>query len=337
MLKSRFSPALAGFFLLGIPAFTACNKNTEAAAPSAPAMVVTVSTVAGSGVAGAADGAGTAAQFHWPYGIVQNAQGTLYVADNSNNAIRQVSPAGVVSTLAYVGGPSGLALDSQGMLYVGSEGNGPLTKVSPSGAVSSLPGAAATHIFHYPRGLAIDAQGTLYVGELAGRILKVSPAGVVTVLAGDSTGGYVNGVSAAARFSGVQSLAVDAQGTLYVGDADNARIRKVSPAGVVTTLAGSGITGGADGVGPTAQFGTLYGLMVDAKGTLYAADGTTVRRILANGEVKTLAGDNNQAGYVDGLGATARFSRVAGICGNAQTGFYITDFDNSRIRKLILQ
>ena len=337
MPKFLFSPALTGLFLLGVLAFTACKKDQEPNAPVTPPMVFVVSTLAGSGVAGAADGTGTAAQFNWPYGMVLNAGGTLYVADNANSAIRQVSPAGVVSTLANVGGASSLAIDLHGVIYVGSEGNGPLTKVSPSGVVSSLPGAAATHAFNYPRGLAIDAQGTLYVGEIAGRILKISPAGAVTVLAGDSTGGYVDGPGAAARFDGVQSLAVDAQGTLYVGDAGNARIRKVSPAGVVTTLAGSGIMGGADGVGQTAQFGTLYGLIVDAQSTLYATDGSTVRRISANGEVKTLAGDNNQSGYVDGPGTTARFSRVTGICGSPQTGLYVADFDNNRIRKLILQ
>lgn len=332
-----FSPTLVGLLLLGVPAFIACKKDPVPSVLVPPPIVFMVSTLAGSGVAGAADGTGTAAQFNWPYGLVLNAGGTLYVADNANSAIRQVSPTGVVSTLAYVGGASSLAIDSQGALYVGSEGNDPLTKVSPAGVVSPLPGQAATYAFNFPRGLAVDAQGVVYVGEIAGRIFKISPAGTVTMLAGGPSGGYADGTGAAALFDGIQSLAVDAQGTLYVGDAGNARIRKVSPAGVVITLAGSGVMGGADGAAGTAQFGTLYGLTVDAQGTLYAADGNTVRRISASGEVKTLAGNSTRGGYADGPGTTALFGRVTGIRGTAQTGLYVSDLDNHRIRKLTPQ
>ena len=207
-----------------------------------------VSTLAGSGVPGFADGPGATAQFRNPVGVAVDAAGNVYVADHSNSRIRKVSPAGVVSTLAGSG------------LYGFSDG----------------PGATAQ--FGGPTGVAVDAAGNVYVADLGNqRIRKVSPAGVVSTLAGSGVSGFADGPGATAQFNLPLGVAVDSAGNVYVADGINQRIRKVSPAGVVSTLAGSGVFGFADGPGATAQFWGPTGVAVDSAGNVYVAEGGNQR------------------------------------------------------------
>jgi prepilin-type N-terminal cleavage/methylation domain-containing protein len=205
-----------------------------------------VSTLAGSGTDGFADGTGAAAQFYYPRGVAVDSSGSVYVADGYNNRIRKISPAGVVSTLA--GSTAGFA-----------------------------DGTGAAARFAGPGGVAVDASGTVYVADTSGnRIRKISPAGVVSTLAGSGMGGFADGTGAAAQFYYPSSVAVDNSGTVYVTDSDN-RIRKISPAGVVSTLAGSAIPGFADGTGAAARFASPGGVAVDASGTVYVADNANNR------------------------------------------------------------
>ena len=208
-----------------------------------PAGVVSV--LAGSGAAGSADGTGSAASFYAPSGVAVDAAGTVYVADQTNHLIRKITPAGVVSTFA-----------------------------GTVGAPGSADGAGTAASFYYPTGLALDAAGTLYVTDLYNfTIRKITPAGVVSTFVGlAGTSGFADGTGTAARFDQPTGVAVDAGGTLYVCDRNNNRIRKVTPAGVVSTLAGTGAAGSADGPGPAATFNEPFGVVADAAGILYVAD-----------------------------------------------------------------
>jgi hypothetical protein len=258
-----------------------------------------VSTLAGS-TQGYADGTGATARFSEPSGIAIDASGNVYVAEWNNHRIRKVTPTGVVTTLAgstlgYADGtgtaaqfsnPWDVAVDAVGNVYVADEFNHRIRKVSPTGVVTTLAGSTAGYAdgtgtaaqFENPRGVAVDAAGNVYVteGGVGGnwgshRIRKVSPTGVVTTLAGAELGGYADGTGAAAQFWTPAGVAVDAAGNVYVAEWDNHRVRKVSPTGVVTTLAGS-TSGYADGTGTAAQFRSPFGIAVDAAGNVYVAD-----------------------------------------------------------------
>lgn len=199
-----------------------------------------VTTLAGA-TQGYADGTGQSALFRSPGGVSVDASSNVYVADTENDRIRKITPAGVVTTLA------------------GS------TRGNADGT-----GAAAQ--FSDPIGVAIDGAGNLFVADTSNyRIRKVTPAGQVTTVAG-STFGYADGTGTAAQFGWVQAVAVDATGNLYVADFDNYRIRKITPAGVVTTLAGSGNAVSTDGTGASASFNGPMGIAASSAGYLYVAD-----------------------------------------------------------------
>jgi hypothetical protein len=219
------------------------DNNNHRIRKVTPAGVV--STLAGSGTAGFADGSATTAKFSYPNGVAVDSSGNVYVADRSNNRIRKVTSAGVVTTLAG----------------------------SATGGSTDGTGTAAT--FSSPQGVAVDSSGNVYVAENGNKIRKVTSAGVVTTLAG-STSGFADGNGPTAKFSGPNGVAVDSLGNVYVGDTANHRIRKVTPAGDVSTLAGSG-AGFANGSGTTAQFNKPYGVAVDSSGNVYVADETNHR------------------------------------------------------------
>jgi serine/threonine protein kinase, bacterial len=254
-----------------------------------------VSTLAGSGTAGSTNGIGTAASFYYINGIALDATGNVYVADQYNYQIRKITPAGVVSTLAGTGDgsadgtgaaasfnqPSGVALDAAGNIYVADLGNYKIRKITPAGVVSTLAGsgtagsingAGAAASFMGPIGLAIDAAGNVYVADADNKIRKITPAGVVSTIAGSGTQGSADGTGAAASFKGPAGVALDAAGNVYVADAYNNKIRKITPAGVVSTIAGSGTIGSDDGTGATATFARPFGLALDAAGNVYIAD-----------------------------------------------------------------
>lgn len=264
-----------------------------------------VTTFAGSGVSGFADGTGTAAQFAAPRAIAFDGSGNLLVADTSNSRIRQITPAGVVTTLAG------------------------------SGTRGFLDGSVASAQFNMPSGITVDGSGNVYVADTVnGRIRKIA-GGVVSTFAGSGSNGYVDGTSSAARFFGPYGLAVDGGGNVYIADTQNNRIRVASQAGVVTTLAGS-TAGYADGTGASAQFNWPDSVALDSSGNVYVTDhqNNDIRKINSSGVVTTYAGSGS-LGYVDGAGVAAQFRSPDSIAVDNSGYLYVGEMNNGAIRKII--
>ena len=320
----------------------------EQPAAEPPVNQGVVTTLAGS-VAGFANGTGSAAQFYYPYGPAVDSSGTVYVGDSGNHRIRKITSVGVVTTLAGSGVagfadgtgsaaqfnfPTGVAVDPSGTVYVAD--NQRIRKITPAGVVTTLAGSGVAGFadgtgsaaqFNYPRGVAVDSSGTVYVADrYNNRIRKITSAGVVTTLAGSGTQGFANGAGSVAQFDGPSGMAVDSSGTVYVGDSGNQRIRKITSAGVVTTLAGSGTYGFADGAGSAARFKYPDGVAVDSAGTVYVGDSMNrrIRKITPEGFVTTLAGD----------GTAAQFEGPTGVAVDSAGTVYFADFYNNRIYKV---
>lgn len=322
-----------------------------------------VSTLAGSGATGATNGTGVAAQFNQPWGLTL-AGGVLYVADTWNNQVRAVTlPAAVTSTLAGgltsgeadgVGAdarfrqPTGIAADAAGDLYVSDMLTGTIRKVAADGTVVTFAGrgyhqgitngVGAAARFLGPDCVAMDGAGNAYVVESSMHtIRKVAPDGTVTTLAGaPGAAGAVDATGMAARFNSPSGVAADGVGNVYVADTNNHLIRKITPAGVVTTLAGNVFGGRADGNGAAASFNQPMNLTVDAAGNVYVSDtgNNTIRKITPAGDVTTLAGTAPLAGATDGVGAAARFYAPRGIAVDAAGSVFVADFRNHLIRRI---
>ncbi|MCX6875774.1 MAG: choice-of-anchor D domain-containing protein [Verrucomicrobia bacterium] len=279
----------------------------------------TSSTVAGTGVAGFLDGPATSAQFNEPVGVAIGTDGTMFVTDSRNHRIRAISPGGEVTTHSGLGDagftdgvgsgarfntPQGLAIDAAGMLYVADSLNHRIRKVATDGSVSTLAGTGTAGFldgagnvarFNSPLGIAVSGTGIAYVTEAAYHtIRKIQADGVVSTLAGAAgTAGIVNASGTAARFASPVGLAVDATGQLYVADKGNQRMRKVTPGGAVTTLAGAGTQGTSDGLGEVAKFDNPLAVAVNATGEVIVGELThaTLRRIAPTGRLVQAASD----------------------------------------------
>ncbi len=246
----------------------------------------------------------------YPASVARDGSGNLYVADASSNTLLKVTAAGVVTTLA-----------------------------GSSGAVGSQDGAGTGALFNQPTGVAVDAAGNVYVADAGNAtVRKITPDGVVTTLAGSPTSrGNSDGAGSGALFSQPGGLAVDGAGTVYVTDAFNATIRKITADGTVSTLAGAaGSRGEADGNGPAARFNFPNGAAVDGAGSVYIADtyNATIRKISPDGTVATLAGSAGITGSVDGIGANALFNQPFGVAVDAAGNVYVADTGNSTIRRI---
>ena len=260
-----------------------------------------VSTLAGAGNYASVDGTGTSASFYMPDDIVLDASGNMYVSDFGSNKIRKITPNGVVTTFAGSGvtgsangngvnasfnHPRGLAIDATGNVLVADRDNNVIRKITPSGDVTtyagsgawgSTNGASGSARFNSPNGVAVDASGNLFVTDGNNNLIRKI-----------DTNGNVSSFASVANPFGI---AIDAAGNLYVTERDNNLVRKIAPNGVVTTLAGTGVSGSADGPGLSASFNYPSGITVDASGNVYVADKSNnkIRKIAPNGEVTTVA------------------------------------------------
>jgi sugar lactone lactonase YvrE len=216
---------------------------------------------------------------------------------------------------------------------------GVMTLAGQPGVPGQADGSAADALFNSPMGLSVDAAGNTYVADTGNHVIRrITPGGVVSSLAGlAGNPGSADGQGIDGRFNSPMGLAVDSSGSVYVADQANSTIRKITPYGVVTTLAGlAGVTGAADGFAGDARFNHPAGLAVDCAGTVYVADtgNNTIRIVSPEGAVSTVAGSYGNAGIGDGAGSSARFSSPFGIAVDIDGTIYVADQGNSTIRKV---
>lgn len=334
------------------------NVIQPLAGPSA-----TVSTLAGSTIAGLVDGPAKRPEYSYPYGIAVTTGGIIFVADFNNNCIRKITSAGVVTTIAgdgttgYADGvgasakfnhPSSIALNTGGDILVADQSNHLIRKVTQAGIVTTVAGnttpgyvngSVAVARFNTPSGITVDATGNILVTEWGNHtIRKISTTGVVSTLAGGGTYGYANGTGTSALFNSPSSIDKDLSGNFFVIDANNSCIRKITSTGVVTTLSGSpSMVGYQDGTLSTAKFNAMYALRVDGQQNILVSDIssgiTKIRKIsLSLNQVSTLTGAAGY-GYLDGSTSVAKFSTIWGITTDGSNNIILSEAGNY-IRKI---
>lgn len=323
-----------------------------------------VTTLAGTPlVSGTNDGAAATALFSDPTGLTLDTAGNLYICDNQNHAIRKLSTNGIVSTFvgqrghsgssdatgtnASFNNPSGIAVGPSGLFYVTDTGNNTIRCITSNGVVTTLAGTAgqsgATNAagklarFNSPLGIAVDASGIVYVADSGNHLIrKITSTGTVTTLAGSpGVWGTNDGTGSAALFNGPVGIAIDAKTNLFVSDANNHTIRRITPGGIVTTWAGCpGMDGTTDATGNAALFRKPGDLKLDRNGILYVVDSFnhTIRQITTNAAVSTIAGLAGNGGHADGLGSAARLFNPYGLAADHNGNLRISDTYNQTIR-----
>ncbi len=322
-----------------------------------------VSTVAGTTTDGFVNDTGAAARFARPCGVGID-KGFIYVGDRDNNSIRKINTLTHEVTTLAGDGSAGLAndtgsaarfnfvhataIDSAGNIYVGDTYNSTVRKVTPAGSVSTLAGNGSSGYsnatgtaaqFSQFRSLDVDRAGNVFVADFYNHcIRKVTPQGVASTLAGSpSNVGFINATGSAAAFYLPHGICVDTFGNVYVAEVGNNCIRKINPAGLVTTFAGSGTVGLLDATGLQAQFAHPTGLAADLQGNIFVADqgNNAIRKITPAGNVTTIAGDGTN-GYRDSIiGIRAWFNAPAYVSVDNATGIvYVGDEFNNCVRQL---
>jgi trimeric autotransporter adhesin len=307
---------------------------------------------------GGGEGPTTAAQLVYPAGVAVDVAGNLYIADTFNSRVLKVSSEGLMTTAAGAGPPGyggevrlaseaeqefrdGVAVDGLGSLYIADTFNNRVLKVTPRGVITTAVGADQ---LSGPIGVAVDVVGNLYIADTDNqRVLKVTLGGLITTVAGTGIWGFSGdgGMATAAQFAYPAGVAVDGAGNLYVADTDNHRIRRVTPGGLITTVAGTGTRGFSGDGGPAtaAQFAYPAGVAVDGAGNLYIADAYNhrVRKVTPEGLINTVAGGAGGGYRGDGGPATAALlSNPFGVAVDGADNLYIADSVNHRIRKVTL-
>lgn len=342
---------------------TQSSGGTQASKTVATVLSVTngvASTFAGTGGQGNANGPAGSATFNLPCGVGIDGSGAVFVADYQNHTIRKIS-SGNVSTFAgsgttgYADGqdvsasfsfPWGIAVDSSGNVFVAEQNNSRIRKISPSALVSTFVGSGFGYIdasgtsakVANPTGMTMASDGTIYLADTGNnRIRKITSGGSVSTLAGSGSAAYADGVGVAASFNGPRGVTVDSQGNVFVSDTQNNRIRKIGSDGSVSTFAGSGSATFLDGSATSACFNSPSGLVADNLGNIFVADqgNNRIRRINSAGTVSTLVGSGG-ASSSDGIGVASSFYAPTGIAWDGGTTLYVTEQSGYKVRKVSL-
>ena len=331
-----------------------------------------ISTFAGSGTSGSSGdgGSATGARLNFPVNV-STLGSDSYIADYNNQRVRRVNSSGTISTFAgngtqgYSGdggaatsatlnGPAGIELDAAGNIYIADSRNSVIRKVTPSGTISTFAGtgsagysgdggAASLAKLSTPVRLDFDPDGNLYVADTGSdTVRKISPGGTITTVAGTGTSGYSGdgGAATAARLNEPRGVAFDRSGNVYIADSGNNRIRKVTAAGTISTIAGTGTGGysGNGGAATSAQINDPSGLGIDSTGTIFFSEegNDRVRKISTSGTISLVAGTGT-AGYAgDGDPATgAQLNDPRGPFVDFDGDLLIADSSNNRVRRIM--
>ena len=341
-----------------------CISFTLCSAFSAVSQIINTYAGTGSLIYGGDGGPATAAGLGSPHGICLDSLGNLYIAAGY---IRKVTPSGIISSIAGIGigghtgdggpataaeleGPVAVAVDGGGNVYIADE-TVCIRKINALGIISTIAGGAhagysgdggpaTAALLNDPSGLAVDRAGNLYIADLSNnRIRKIDPSGIISTIAGTGTAGYSgDGVPATAtELNAPADVAVDAGGNLYFIDEVNCRVRKIDPAGIISTIAGTGVRSYSGDGGPAtaATLNLSTGIALDSCGNIYVADGysSVVRKIDPAGIITTVAGTGAYAYSGDGGPATAAaLNEPVGVAVSAGGNVFISDFAEQRIR-----
>lgn len=375
-LKPFLSMRYKAVGILSVLAIAAmCLAAASYAVPLAGKALSTfhVSTIAGSKPKGYVDGPGAEARFNWPTGVVAARDGTLYIADFSNNTIRRMTPDRItpertVSTLAgstrggyldatgadaLLNGPDNIAIDSRGNIFVADANNYRIRRITPEGEVSTVAGNGRSGLvdgtalrasFGYPTGIAVDSEDNLFVADRRTHAIRkitfskdtASKEGaLVSTVAGNGYPGFADGSGIASHLREPISVAVGPDGAVYFSDSGNNAIRKITPDGAVKTIAGGIKRGFRDGIGPAAVFSWPTGIIVDNYGNIYVCDSgnNAIRRVTMGGVVSTVAGSLRK-GALNGPGFRSSFNFPTGIAIDIFGNIFVADSGNNMIRKI---
>jgi len=339
-----------------------------------------ITTIAGIGKFGIGGfsgdgGRATKAQLSQPSAVAVDRKGNVYIADTRNNRVRKVTPGGTITTLAGMsyndgfsgdGGPAtsamlshpiGVAVDVQGNVYIADSSNHRVRKVSPAGTITTLAGSgtgapgfsgdggpATSAMLYQPAGVAVDGKGNVYIADTNNnRVRKVSADGTITTIAGTGKAGFSGdgGPATSAMLKVPHSAAVDRYGNVYIADYGNLRVRKVSPGGKITTIAGTGVNGfsGEGGRATSAQTTGPFGVAVDAQGNVYIAEPAVGRVLKVSGGRLTRIAGRDPRGRSGGLGeggpaTSAKLSTPGGVAVDGKGNVYFADFGYGTVRKV---
>ena len=372
MLLRRFARRTSRIVLFAVSLLTPWALSTPALA--APPAVGTISTLAGTGVAGFNGdlGAATSAQVNSPFGVAVDVSGNVYIADTNNHRIRKVAAgSGAITTVAGTGVagflgdggaatsarlyyPKGVAVNAAGDLFVADQYNHRIRKIS-GGVITTVAGSATGGYggdggvatagqLYYPYGVAVDSSDNLYIADTYNHRTRKVAAGtaIISTVAGNGSGAYNgDGVATGASLYYPTGVAVDAAGNVYIADQSNERVRKVNQGtGIISTVAGTGSPGfdGEAGIATSARLYYPEGVAVDAAGNVYIADyyNDRIRKLtVATGVITTVAGSGTPTfGGDGGLATAAQLYQPSGVAVDAAGSLYIADEFNNRVRNV---
>jgi DNA-binding beta-propeller fold protein YncE len=335
--------------------FLGCKKDSPVI-ETRQQIKVTVTTLAGEGSADFENGPFLTSKFRSPGDVIFSVDG-LYLTDIENHRIRKIS-AGFVSTYAgtdefgILNGPGAsaqfenpfsIATDPQGNLFTTDENDPRIREISVEAVASVLAGTehegfrdggADSAQFSSGDFIVADDQKNIYVSDgKNNRVRKISRSGQVTTIAGNGKAGFKDGTGTVAEFNYPGGITIDHAGNLYIVDRGNLRIRKITPAGNVSTIAGTGKPGRSDGHADTAEFSIeMRDMVIDDKGNLFFCDDHRIRELTSDGIVLTIAGST--PGFADGDGANAKFNFPNGLAIDPLGTIYVADLNNNRIRRI---